>query len=127
MGKRIKKDIIDNSKDITMQKILNSEIPLVKQLDISTGYFDVRGYGMLREELDKAAKDPSFELRLLLGKDAILPMEGSFEKLVKQHEEFIKMKDQFVGERKHQGPYWWKQVQSLQMLHIWRELGLYRL
>ncbi len=92
MGKRIKKDIIDNSKDITMQKILNSEIPLVKQLDISTGYFDVRGYGMLREELDKAAKDPSFELRLLLGKDAILPMEGSFEKLVKQHEEFIKMK-----------------------------------
>ena len=86
MSKRIRKDIIDNSKDITMQKILNSEIPLVKQLDISTGYFDVRGYGMLREELDKAAKDPSFEMRLLLGRDAILPQEGSFEKLVKQHE-----------------------------------------
>ena len=92
MSERIRKDIIDNSKDITMQKILNSEIPLVKQLDISTGYFDVRGYGMLREELDKAAKDPSFEMRLLLGRDAILPQEGSFEKLVKQHKELIKNK-----------------------------------
>ena len=92
MSERIRKDIIDNSKDITMQKILNSEIPLVKQLDISTGYFDVNGYGMLRAELDKAAKDPSFEMRLLLGKDAILPQEGSFEKLVKQHKELIKNK-----------------------------------
>lgn len=79
MTERIKKDIIENT-DVTMQEILNSEIPGVNQLDVSTGYFDVDGYGMLRKSLENAAKNDSFSLRLLLGKEAILAKEGSFEK-----------------------------------------------
>ena len=85
---RIKKDIIENT-DVTMQNILNSEIPHVKQLDISTGYFDVKGYGMIRNTLDTAARDESFCMRLLLGKEAILSQEGSFEKYAKQYNESI--------------------------------------
>ncbi len=85
----IKKDIIDNQKDITMQKILNSEIPHAQNIDISTGYFDVKGYGMLRNTLDKAATDKLFSMRLLLGKEAILPQEGPFEKYAKKYNESI--------------------------------------
>jgi len=77
MTERIKKDIIDNSQEITMQRILNSEIPQAESLDISTGYFDVAGYGMLRNTLDAAARSESFSMRLLLGKEAIFPQEGS--------------------------------------------------
>ncbi len=92
MTERIKRDIIENSQDITMQKILNSEIPHAKQLDISTGYFDVKGYGMLRETIQSVAKDESFAMRLLLGKEAILSQEGSFEKFARQYAESIKEK-----------------------------------
>ena len=88
---RIKKDIIENT-NVTMQKILNSEIPHAKQLDISTGYFDVAGYGMLRSTLDVAARDESFCMRLLLGKEAILSQAGSFEKYAKQYNESIEGK-----------------------------------
>ena len=88
MTERIKADIIDNTNDgITMQKILNSEIPNAMQFDISTGYFDVAGYGLLRERLDEAIKNESFNMRLLLGKEAILPTESSFEKYVRQYRE----------------------------------------
>ena len=84
---RIKKDIIDNSHDnITMQKILNSEIPVAETLDISTGYFDVPGYGMLRGALEVAARNESFSMRLLLGKEAIFPQEGSFERYARQYD-----------------------------------------
>lgn len=84
----IKKDIIDNTQNgITMQKILNSNIPNVKQLDISTGYFDVEGYGTLQASLEKSVKDELFAMRLLLGKEAILATEGSFEKYAQQYRE----------------------------------------
>ena len=87
MEERIRSDIIDNTKGgITMRKILSSNIPYVRQLDISTGYFDVGGYGMLRDVLEKAVKGGSFTLRLLLGKDAIVPAEGSFEKYAEQYQ-----------------------------------------
>ena len=82
----IKRDIIYNADDITMQKILNSEIPHTKHIDISTGYFDVAGYGLLRESLDSTVQDPSFAMRLLLGKEAILPTEDSFEKYAEQYQ-----------------------------------------
>ncbi len=92
MTASIKKDIIDNSQEITMKRILNSEIPHAERLDISTGYFDVKGYGMLRSTLYAAAKDSSFVLRLLLGKEAILPQKGSFEKFAKEYGESIETK-----------------------------------
>ena len=42
MTSRIKRDIIDNTTGgITMRDILNSEMPLTRSLDISTGYFGV--------------------------------------------------------------------------------------
>ena len=83
---RIKKDIIDNTNGVTMQKVLNSEIPHAPRLDISTGYFDVAGYGMLRGQLESATKDPAFAMRLLLGKEAILAKEGSFEKYAQEYQ-----------------------------------------
>ena len=89
MVERIKKDIIDNSQEMTMKRILNSEIPHVKKIDISTGYFDVQGYGMLRNTLDMAAQNASFSMRLLLGKDAIMPQEDSFEKYARQYNESV--------------------------------------
>ncbi len=70
-----------------MQKILNSAIPYVKELDISTGYFDIMGYGMLRESLENSTKDDSFKMRLLLGKEAVIPAENSFEKYARQYRE----------------------------------------
>lgn len=83
----IKKDIIYNaSGGDTMRKILCSEIPHAKQIDISTGYFNVEGYGMLRRELETAATGDSFSLRLLLGRDAINPSEKTFEASAKQYE-----------------------------------------
>ena len=85
-GDPIRRDIIDNTTDgITMQKILSSEIPRVTRFDVSTGYFDVAGYGMLRGSLEPAAKDGSFEMRMLLGKEAILPPAGSFERYAEQY------------------------------------------
>ena len=84
MTDRIKRDIIDNGKEITMKQILNSEIPHAKNIDISTGYFDVAGYGMIRDTLDAAARDGTFAMRLLLGKEAIFPQEGSFERYAKE-------------------------------------------
>ena len=42
-------------------------------LDVSSGYFEVSGYGAVREALERAVARPSFTFRLLLGKDAIRP------------------------------------------------------
>ena len=82
---RLKKDIVDNTQSLTMQKILNSGIPQINHLDISTGYFDVQGYGMLRKSLEESIKDDAFTMRLLLGKDAIFPTQDSFEKYAQQY------------------------------------------
>jgi len=87
MTERIKRDIIDNSSDVTMRDVLNSEIPHAKQFDVSTGYFDVAGYGLLRENIEKAAEDGSFRMRLLMGKGAMLPSEETFEELASLSDE----------------------------------------
>ncbi len=92
MTERIKRDIIDNTEPHTMQMILNSEIPSAGYLDISTGYFNVQGYGMLRENLESAIERDSFEIRLLLGKEAIVPSEKTFEEYAKQYKESISLK-----------------------------------
>ncbi len=85
MTEKIRKDIIDNLQGITMERILNSEIPDAKSLDISTGYFNVRGYSLLRGTLEDAAQDAAFSMRLLLGKEAIFPQGDSFERYAKQY------------------------------------------
>ena len=85
-NKPIRADIVDNARNgITMEKVLNSEIPGIGQLDISTGYFNVEGYGMLRKSLEATVNDDSFAMRLLLGKEAIMPTEGSFEKYAERY------------------------------------------
>ena len=82
----IKKDIIDNvDADNTMKKVICSEIPHAGKIDISTGYFNVEGYGMLRNELEAAASGKSFSMRLLLGRDAIIPPEKTFEEQAEQY------------------------------------------
>ena len=88
-GGRIKRDIIDNTTGgITMQKVLCSEIPLAEQFDVSTGYFDVAGYGLLRNDLEDAARRDSFSTRILLGKGALPPTAASsFEQHAEQYVE----------------------------------------
>lgn len=93
MAQRIKRDIIDNfTEGITMKDILNSEIPHAKKLDISTGYFNVPGYAMLKHSLNDAAQKDGFEMRLLLGRQALLPESDFEEKARENHEDAISIK-----------------------------------
>ena len=86
MSSRIKSDMVDNIRDgITMKMILNSEIPHTNRFDVSTGYFNVAGYGMLRGALEDAVRRDSFAMRLLLGKEAIMADDVSFEKYAEQY------------------------------------------
>lgn len=85
MIKRIKQDIIDNITDnITMHDVINSEIPCTEKLDISTGYFNVPGYTMLKDSLNEAMQKHGFEMRLLLGKQALIA-DTTFEKQAQQN------------------------------------------
>ena len=84
---RIRRDIIDNTAEgPTMSGILNSEIPHTKKLDVSTGYFNVPGYAMLKAALNEAVQRDGFEMRLLLGKQALIP-DATFEEMVQKNGE----------------------------------------
>ena len=69
---RAEPDIIDNRAH-HMADVLNMNLDRVGFLDVSSGYFEVSGYGAVREALERAVARPSFTFRLLLGKDAIRP------------------------------------------------------
>ena len=85
--KAIKRDIIDNITDgITMQDMLNSEIPHTTSLDISTGYFNVVGYGLLKDALNDFIQKKNSEMRLLLGKPALVA-DTSFEDMIEKGED----------------------------------------
>lgn len=85
---RIRADIIDNSQNgIMMETVLNSEIPHVKQFDISTGYFNIGGFILLQNTLMQAIKNDSFSTRLLLGKESVKPEEVSFERYAQQYQQ----------------------------------------
>jgi len=87
---RIKADIIDNSQNgITMESILNSEIPHVEHFDVSTGYFNIGGFVLLQKTLMRAIKNDSFSTRLLLGKESLRPEESSFEKYAQQYQQKV--------------------------------------
>lgn len=76
-----KYDVVDNTEqDKTMAAILNMTLPHVERLDISTGYFNVGGYALLRETLENSVKNNSFTIRLLLGKEAMAGAHPSFER-----------------------------------------------
>ena len=83
---RIKRDIIDNAEGVTMSDVLNSEIPHTQKLDISAGYFNVPGYTMLKDTLNDAAQKDGFEMRLLLGKQALIP-DATFEEMARENGE----------------------------------------
>ena len=65
-------DVIDN-REAAMADVLNINMGRIDFLDISSGYFEVNGYGLVRKTLEAAATDPSFAFRLMVGKDAIRP------------------------------------------------------
>ena len=70
-------DIIDNQNHV-MANVLNLNIPDAPHLDISSGFFDVGGYGVVRKPLEDAV-DKGMRLRLLLGRAAITPSKSTFE------------------------------------------------
>ena len=91
---KIRRDIIDNiSEGITMSKILNSEIPYTQKLDISTGYFNIGGYSQLKEALYYASLKEDFEMRLLLGKEALI-QDASFEEIAKNDKDSVSIKSE---------------------------------
>ena len=78
----IKAQIVDNTKDgLTMARILNSTILHAAGMDVSTGYFSVGGYGLLRESLERAG----IGVRLLMGKETMIPADYSFEAYARMH------------------------------------------
>ena len=90
---RIRRDIIDNiTDDITMKDVLNSEIPDTCKLDISTGYFNVPGYAMLKNALAKTVQKDKFAMRLLLGRQALLPEDTFEEEALQNNEDAISLK-----------------------------------
>ena len=78
-----KKEIIDNEKDkYTMSQFLEFQLNYVNnkgELDISSGYFNISGYDLLRSSLWNFSKRPNFKLRLLFGREAI--KRGDFKRL----------------------------------------------
>lgn len=86
----MRKEIIDNEKDhYTMAGFLNEELHNDRnkgRLSISSGYFNVGGYQLVRDSLWEFTRRPSFNLRLLFGKEAIKSEEDakSFEELVER-------------------------------------------
>ena len=90
--KKIKLDIIDNTTDgITMRDVLNSEIPFTRSLDISTGYFNVPGYALLKDALGGLVCERGGRVRLLLGKPALVP-DAAFEMAEASKEDAVSLK-----------------------------------
>ncbi len=67
---KLKPDVIDNTEN-NMADVLNINLPKIKFLDVSTGYFGVSGYGMVRNKLVSACTEESFAFRLMVGKNVI--------------------------------------------------------
>lgn len=65
-------DIVDNV-EANMVDTLNFNVPSAESLDISSGYFELSGYRLVRSTLEPAVERAEFSLRLLLGRDAISP------------------------------------------------------
>jgi len=82
---KIKKEIIDNE-DSTMADFLKGALKISQGgVSIATGYFNVEGYEVLKDDLRAAAQRDDFQLRLLIGneavvrKDAAPPLEAETE------------------------------------------------
>ena len=86
----MRKEIIDNEKDqYTMSQFLNDELVNDRNkgsLSISSGYFNIGGYSLIRDKLCNFSKKPDFNLRLLFGREAIKPDDErkSFESILEE-------------------------------------------
>jgi superfamily II DNA/RNA helicase len=68
----MKKEIVDNETDgYTMADFLKEALGRNEgTVDISSGYFNVSGFALVRDQLWSAAKQPGFNMRLLFGREA---------------------------------------------------------
>ena len=65
-------DVIDN-REVTMADVLKINLPRIAYLEVSSGYFEVSGYAMVRAALEAAAAKSQFEFKLMVGRDALRP------------------------------------------------------
>jgi len=66
----MKKEIVDNETDsYTMADFIREALQRTRKVDIASGFFNVSGFAKVKEELWQAAKQPSFNMRLLFGKE----------------------------------------------------------
>lgn len=78
-----KKDIIDNESGNTMSSFLTQELRSTKnkgEFCVSSGYFNVAGYSLLKEVLWEFSRKPNFRLRMLFGRQAIKEEDGAMQK-----------------------------------------------
>lgn len=97
-----KRDIIDNDKDnYTMSDFITEELQSHRnngEFCISSGYFNVAGFRLLRESLWNFSKKQDFNLRMLFGKEAIredgTEKEVPFEQEIKKIEAYEQLNAQ---------------------------------
>jgi superfamily II DNA/RNA helicase len=66
----MKKEIVDNETDsYTMGEFIKEALKRTKKIDVASGFFNVSGYGKVREELWASSKQPNFGMRLLFGRE----------------------------------------------------------
>ena len=97
--------IIDNRTHF-MSGMLKANIPKAKLLAVSTGYFDVAGYWMIRDALETAVNRPEFAFNLLLGKEAMMPHTETFEEYKRRRDpETMTAAERLDGEGLNGGTY----------------------
>lgn len=81
-------DVIDN-REAAMADVLNENLRRISSLDVSSGYFEISGYSLVRRALEAAAAHTQFSFRLMIGKNALKPPEfDTFEEYARHAELF---------------------------------------
>ncbi|MDA8000828.1 MAG: SNF2-related protein [Alphaproteobacteria bacterium] len=69
---------IVSNRGLTMEAVINTNLPRLDTLDVSTGYFDIAGFAAVAGELMKRAR-AGMPVRLLVGSDLISGAPRAFE------------------------------------------------
>jgi len=72
----MKKEIVDNETDsYTMAHFIKETLRKTRKVDIASGFFNISGFAIIKDELWNASKQAGFNMRLLFGKEA--PITGN--------------------------------------------------
>lgn len=83
-SRRTSRPAIVSNNPLTMGRVLNTNIPDLNSLDISTGYIDIGGFSVVADELERRSGD-EMPVRLLVGSDLITGGPKTFEEYSAQY------------------------------------------